>query len=154
MRRMPHDVLLVDDDKLMRDGIRAILERGSEFRVAGEAESAADAVQLCKKAHPDLVILDIGLPGIEATAERHVLPLWQEHGIRQDRDSAPLDQGRRVPDEINLAVIELARVVARELQRRHARNLRTHFYLTSFGPDIISIPSCLSTLPVLGSDYG
>jgi DNA-binding NarL/FixJ family response regulator len=66
---MPHDVLLVDDDKLMRDGIRAILERGSEFRVAGEAESAADAVQLCKKAHPDLVIMDIGLPGIEATAE-------------------------------------------------------------------------------------
>ena len=69
MRRMPHDVLLVDDDKLMRDGIRAILERGSEFRVAGEAESAADAVQLCKKARPDLVIMDIGLPGIEATAE-------------------------------------------------------------------------------------
>ena len=72
MRRMPHDVLLVDYHKLMRDGIRAILERDSEFRVVGEAESGADAVQLCKKTHPALVIMDIGLPGmngIEATAE-------------------------------------------------------------------------------------
>src|ERR1700683_5001134 len=69
---MPHDVLLVDYHKLMRDGIRAILERGLEFRVVGEAESGADAVQLCKKAHPALVIMDIAVPGmngIEATAE-------------------------------------------------------------------------------------
>jgi DNA-binding NarL/FixJ family response regulator len=69
---MAHYVLLVDYHKLMRDGIRAILERDSEFRVVGEAESGADAVQLCKKTHPELVIMDIGLPGmngIEATAE-------------------------------------------------------------------------------------
>jgi DNA-binding NarL/FixJ family response regulator len=69
---MPHDVLLVDYQKLMRDGIRAILEQGSEFRVVGEAESGTDAVQLCKKSHPDLVIMDLGLPGmngIEATTE-------------------------------------------------------------------------------------
>jgi DNA-binding NarL/FixJ family response regulator len=72
MRRMPHDVLLVDYHQLMRDGIRAILERDSEFRVVGEAESGADAVQFCKKTHPELVITDIALPGmngIEATAE-------------------------------------------------------------------------------------
>jgi DNA-binding NarL/FixJ family response regulator len=69
---MPHNVLLVDYHKLMRDGIRAILERDSEFQVVGEAESGADAVQLCKKMHPDLVIIDLGLTGmdgIEATAE-------------------------------------------------------------------------------------
>jgi DNA-binding NarL/FixJ family response regulator len=69
---MPHDVLLVDYQKLMRDGIRAILERGSEFRVVGEAESGVDAVRLCKKTHPALVIMDISLPGmngIEATTE-------------------------------------------------------------------------------------
>jgi two-component system response regulator DegU len=72
VRLMPHDVVLVDGHKLMRDGIRAILERGAEFRVVGEAESGADAWQLCKQTHPDLVIMDIGLPGmngIEATAK-------------------------------------------------------------------------------------
>lgn len=69
---MPYDILLVDDHKMMRDGIRAILERGSEFRVAGEADSGTEAVQFCKRSRPDLVIMDIGLPGmngIEATAE-------------------------------------------------------------------------------------
>jgi DNA-binding NarL/FixJ family response regulator len=72
MRRVPHDVLLVDYFKLMRDGIRAILERDAEFRVVGEAESGNDAVRLCKTTHPELVIMDIGVPGmngIEATTE-------------------------------------------------------------------------------------
>ena len=69
---MPFDIVLVDDHKLVRDGVRTILERGAEFRVVGEAENGADAVQLCKKAAPDMVLMDIGLPGmngIEATTE-------------------------------------------------------------------------------------
>ena len=69
---MPYDVLLVDDHKMMRDGIRSILERGAEFRVLGEAETGTEAVQFCKKSRPDLVVMDIGLPGmngIEATTE-------------------------------------------------------------------------------------
>ena len=51
---MPFDVVLVDDHKLVRDGVKTILERGNEFRVVGEAENGADAVQLCKKATPTL----------------------------------------------------------------------------------------------------
>jgi DNA-binding NarL/FixJ family response regulator len=67
---MPFDIVLVDDHKLVRDGVKTILERGAEFRVVGEAENGADAVQLCKKAEPDLVLMDIGLPGMnEATTE-------------------------------------------------------------------------------------
>ncbi len=69
---MPFSVILVDDHKLVRDGVRTILERGSEFKVVGEAENGADAVQLCRKSAPDLVLMDIGLPGmngIEATTE-------------------------------------------------------------------------------------
>ena len=69
---MPFDIVLVDDHKLVRDGVRTILERGSEFHVVGEAENGPDAVQLCKTSQPDLVLMDIGLPGmngIEATTE-------------------------------------------------------------------------------------
>jgi len=69
---MPLNVFLVDDHKLVRDGIRTILERGDEFHVVGEAENGADAVALCERAAPDLVLMDIGLPGmngIEATTE-------------------------------------------------------------------------------------
>jgi DNA-binding NarL/FixJ family response regulator len=69
---MTYDIVLVDDHKLVRDGVRTLLERGSDFRVVGEAESGPDAVQICKKNTPDLVLMDIGLPGmngIEATTE-------------------------------------------------------------------------------------
>lgn len=69
---MSYDVLLVDDHKLMRDGIRTILERGTEFRVVGEANNGTEAVQFCRKTPPDLVIMDIGMHGmngIEATTE-------------------------------------------------------------------------------------
>jgi DNA-binding NarL/FixJ family response regulator len=69
---MPYDILLVDDHKLMREGLRSILERGSEFRVVGEVDTGTEAVQFCRKSRPDLVVMDIGLPGmngIEATSE-------------------------------------------------------------------------------------
>jgi DNA-binding NarL/FixJ family response regulator len=69
---MAVDVLLVDDHKIMRDGIKAILKHNDEFRVAGEAENGADAVQLVKRLHPQIVLMDIGLPGlngIESTTE-------------------------------------------------------------------------------------
>lgn len=69
---MPYDVLLVDDHRLMRDGLRTILDLSPDFRVVAEADNGTEAVQLCRKLRPDLVLMDIGLPGmngVEATAE-------------------------------------------------------------------------------------
>ncbi len=65
-------VLLVDDHKIMRDGIRAILKLDEDFQVVGESDNGTDAVALTRKLRPDIVLMDIGLPGlngIEATAE-------------------------------------------------------------------------------------
>lgn len=69
---MPYSVLLVDDHKILRDGIRAILERSAEFQVIGEAECGADALRLSKDSRPDIILMDISMPGlsgIEATTE-------------------------------------------------------------------------------------
>jgi DNA-binding NarL/FixJ family response regulator len=69
---MPFDVLLVDDHKIMRDGIKAILGRDPEFRVVGEADTGSGALQFVRLHQPDLVLMDIGLPGlsgVETTAE-------------------------------------------------------------------------------------
>ncbi len=69
---MPSDILLVDDHKIMRDGIKAILRHSGEFRVVGEAETGAEAIQFCRQKTPEMVLMDIGLPGlngIEATVE-------------------------------------------------------------------------------------
>src|SRR5947209_12357159 len=69
---MAFDIFLVDDHKLVRDGVKTILERVADFKVMAEAENGTDAVQACKKLRPDIVLMDIGLPGmngIEATEE-------------------------------------------------------------------------------------
>src|SRR3989442_14086611 len=69
---MPYSVVLVDDHKIMRDGIKTILERTPDFRVVGDVENGSDAVSVSRKMLPDLVVMDIGLPGmngIEATSE-------------------------------------------------------------------------------------
>jgi two-component system, NarL family, response regulator DegU len=69
---MPFDVLLVDDHKIMRDGIKAILSRDGDFNVVGEAENGSEALHFIKQHKPTLVLMDIGLPGlngVETTAE-------------------------------------------------------------------------------------
>jgi DNA-binding NarL/FixJ family response regulator len=69
---MSYRVLIVEDHKIMRDGIRALLDRSGEFTVSGEAESGTEAIQVCAETHPDVVLMDIGLPGlngVDATTE-------------------------------------------------------------------------------------
>jgi len=65
-------VLLVDDHEVVRLGIKALLARHSQFQVVAEAGTAEEAVQQAIQHQPDVVIMDIRLPGksgIEATQE-------------------------------------------------------------------------------------
>ena len=69
---MKTKILLVDDHSIMRDGVRAILERGSDYEVIGEATNGLEALRICKEKEPDIVVMDVNLPGItgiEAAAE-------------------------------------------------------------------------------------
>lgn len=74
---MPARILIVDDHKILRDGLKAILKTQDEFQVIGECETGSEAVQMVRKLKPDIVIMDVAIPGIngiEATIEvlRHV----------------------------------------------------------------------------------
>ncbi len=63
-------LLLVDDQRLMRDGLRILLELESDFEVIGEAENGADALESYHQLTPDVVLMDIRMPvmdGVEAT---------------------------------------------------------------------------------------
>ncbi len=67
-----HTVLLVDDHEVVRLGLKALLQRYPQFEVVGEAATARQAVELVASLRPDIVIMDIRLPGasgIEACQE-------------------------------------------------------------------------------------
>jgi two-component system invasion response regulator UvrY len=57
-------IILADDHDLVRTGIRRILEDVSDFTIIAEAKNGEDAVQLCRKNAPDVVLMDVNMPGI------------------------------------------------------------------------------------------
>jgi DNA-binding NarL/FixJ family response regulator len=65
-------VLIADDHKIVRDGLRVLIDREKDMEVVGEAHNGLEAVKLTKKLHPDVIIMDISMPemnGIEATRQ-------------------------------------------------------------------------------------
>ena len=61
-------VLLVDDDALVRAGLRMILSSSEEMEVVGEAADGADAVAAVRAHRPDVVLMDIRMPGMDGIA--------------------------------------------------------------------------------------
>lgn len=57
-------ILIADDHEVMRRGVRGLLESHNEWAVCGEAVEGNEAVQMSKELKPDLVILDINMPGL------------------------------------------------------------------------------------------
>lgn len=58
-------VVLVDDQALVRAGLRTLLEHDPELQVVGEADSGRSGVQLVQRTRPDVVLMDIRMPGVD-----------------------------------------------------------------------------------------
>jgi DNA-binding NarL/FixJ family response regulator len=68
------NVLLAEDHKMVREGLRTLLEHEQDIVVAGEATTGRQAVELARKLHPDVIVMDIAMPklnGMEATRQIH-----------------------------------------------------------------------------------
>lgn len=67
-------ILIVDDHAILREGLRALLCYYEDMEVVGEAQNGIEAVDLVDKLMPDIVVMDIAMPGmggIEATRQIH-----------------------------------------------------------------------------------
>jgi DNA-binding NarL/FixJ family response regulator len=67
-------VLLVDDEELIRAGLRAIIEAEPDLTVVGEAGDGAEVMPLINRLHPDVVLMDVRMPAVDGIqASRHIV---------------------------------------------------------------------------------
>jgi DNA-binding NarL/FixJ family response regulator len=76
-------IVLVDDEQIVRAGLRMILESEDGFEVVAEAGDGAEAVALVKKLDPDVVLMDIQMPGVNGLeATREIVALARDDSSR------------------------------------------------------------------------
>lgn len=61
-------LVIADDHPLVREGVRSLLAREPDLEVVGEAEDGREALDLCRRLRPDLVLMDLRMPGIDGIA--------------------------------------------------------------------------------------
>jgi len=134
-------ILLADDHTVLRDGLRAMLERQPDMAVIGEAADGRECVRLAAEQSPDVVVMDIGMPnmnGIEATrriladSPRVAVVILSMH---QDESYILLSlkagaKGYLLKDALRADVLEAIRAVAQGrsfLTRKIARMLQEDY---------------------------
>ncbi len=122
-RDEPIRVVLVDDHQLVRAGIRSVLHANADILVVGEAADGEEAVALATRVHPEVVVMDLDMPGGDgATATRRlselapdvrvlIVTMYDEH----EKLLAALEAGARgflSTDAADRELAEAIRVVA------------------------------------------
>jgi DNA-binding NarL/FixJ family response regulator len=71
--RGPSRIIIADDHPLFRSAIRQTLERHSNLEVVGEAANGRQAVELCRRLRPELVLMDLRMPEMDGIAATHAI---------------------------------------------------------------------------------
>ncbi len=117
MTTQPIRILLVEDHKLMRVGLKSLFEEHKELEVISEAQSGKEAIENYKISHPDVVLMDIGLPdmsGIEATKKilesnrnAKILILTSHLSEQEVMDSLHAGACAYVMKDINIEILKM-----------------------------------------------
>ncbi len=99
---MPISALIIDDEQLARDELKYLLDSVGGVDVVGEGANGLEAVDLIEEHHPDLVFLDVQMPGqdgfaviqriMERNRERSRARTANMSGVGGEKDAAPLPQ--------------------------------------------------------------
>jgi two-component system response regulator AlgR len=93
-------ILIADDNATVRRGLRRLIDRNRDWDVCGEAVDGRDAVDRARELHPDVVLLDLAMPGM--------------NGFDAAWEIARLE----LPVQILLCTIQLSSYVVREAEKR------------------------------------
>jgi DNA-binding NarL/FixJ family response regulator len=130
-------VLIVDDNELMREGLRKVLGEQSDVKIVGEASNGETAVALSRKTRPDIVLMDVNMPGmdgIEATrqiASRSGAPAVIGFSIHDDKEieAAILRAGalsyvtkQESPEKLYSAIRDSAKTRVKYIARRNSNH--------------------------------
>jgi NarL family two-component system response regulator LiaR len=137
-------ILLVDDHAIVREGVRAFLDAHAEFTVVGEADSGAAALKLVEEHIPDVILMDLvmpGMDGVEATRQvktvsprsqvvvltsyhedEHIFPALQAGALSYTLKDVDMEE---LADVVRMAALKEPslhpRVASRVLQELHGR---------------------------------
>ena len=75
----PAGILLIDDHPLLRRGITQLLEMEDDMTLAGEASNSADGIRLATELEPDLILLDLNMPGVNGLETLRQLQIGRAH---------------------------------------------------------------------------
>jgi len=114
-------ILIVDDQRAMRTGIRSLLENRPEWIVCGEACDGVEAISKVRQLHPDIVLMDISMPrmnGLEATQViRREMPDTWIVLVSQNNPEVVREQARQVNASACLAKADISEKLVPMLQR-------------------------------------
>ena len=111
------NILLVEDHKLMRVGLKSLFEELDDIEIISEAQSGKEAIEKFKITHPEIVLMDIGLPdinGIETTKkiiETHnqakIIMLTSHISEQEVIDSLHAGARAYVMKDINIEILQM-----------------------------------------------
>lgn len=98
-RTAPVRLLLVDDHDFLRAGLRALIEEHADLLILGEAGSGEEAVEQARRLRPDVVVMDLRLPGIDGIETTRRI-------VRNDPTARVLVLTMDAPEDVLLDVFE------------------------------------------------
>ena len=74
-------IVLADDHAVVREGLRALIERHADMEVVGEAGDGRTAIEVAEREQPDVVVMDLSMPGLNGSKATREL-LWRNPNLK------------------------------------------------------------------------